>query len=193
MTPRRRLFLWWAIVTAALAGLLVVPLSLLPDRIVRTSVVINRPPEMVFAYVTTPANWPRWHPSSLRVEGRIDRPGRVGDRVGEDFRVAGIEGHAVWRVTERITPWRWSISGVTGHGGRGTVTYHLRRMAGATEFVREFRYRRSSLLFALLDSVWLNRRIAAESETATRNLKQNMEALPDPAALPREQVRTGRR
>ncbi|QCI92379.1 DUF3574 domain-containing protein [Novosphingobium sp. EMRT-2] len=190
MTPRRRTFQRWAIITVALAGLLAAPLPLLPDRIVRTSAVIDRSPETVFAYVTTPANWPRWHPSSLRVEGKIDRPGQVGDRVGEDFRVAGVQGHAVWRVTERVAPWRWSISGVTGHSGRGTVTYHLRRIAGTTEFVREFRYRRPSLLFALLDSAWLNRRIVAESETATSNLKRNLQALPDSAALPSEQVRT---
>lgn len=190
MTLRRRIILRWTVATAALAGILVTPLPLLPDRIVRTSAVIDRPPETVFAYVTTPANWPRWHPSSLGVQGQVDRPGQVGDRIGEDFRVAGVEGHAVWTVTVRNAPWRWSISGRTGHGGHGTVTYRLRQVAGATEFIREFRYRRPNLLFAIVDAVWLNRRVIAESATATGNLKHRLEALPARTAAPREQVRT---
>lgn len=102
--------------------------------------------------MTTPANWPRWHPSSLRVEGQVGRLGQLGDRIGEDFRVAGVEGHAVWTVTERIAPWRWSISGRTGHGGRWIVTCRLRAIREATEFIREFRYQWPNLLFALLDS-----------------------------------------
>ncbi|RXR30784.1 SRPBCC family protein [Sphingobium fluviale] len=164
-------------VALGLALLLLAPLPLLPDSSVQTSTTIARPPETIFAYVTTPANWPHWHPSSLRVDGQVARSGQVGDQVDEDFRVAGIKGHAVWRVTERIAPWRWSISGVTGHGGRGTVTYRLRPVAGGAEFVREFRYGRPNLLFVLLDAVWLNRRIFAESEAATRNLKRSLEAL----------------
>ncbi len=175
MTTQRRALLWWMIVPAGLAGLLLAPLPLLPDRLVRTSTVIAKPPETVFAYVTTPANWPRWHPSSLRVQGQIEHPGQVGDRIGEDFRVAGIEGHAVWTVTELIALRRWSISGITGHGGRGTVTYRLRRLAGATEFIREFQYQRPNLLFVMLDAVWLNRRIVAESQAASRNLKRELE------------------
>lgn len=179
MTRRWRIFSRAAVGAVVLVTLLLAPLPLFPDRLVRTSAVIGRPPEAVFTYVTTPANWPRWHPSSLRVAGQVDRSGQIGDRIAEDFRVAGIEGHAVWTVTERIPLRRWSISGITGHGGRGTVTYRLRPMAGVTEFIREFRYSRPNLLFAMLDAAWLNRRIVAESETATSNLKRKLEgAIP---------------
>lgn len=190
MIFRKPVFLRWVIIIVLLAGLLMIPLPLLPDRIVHTSAVIDRPPETVFTYVTTAANWPRWHPSSLAVQGEVDRPGQVGDRIGEDFRVAGIKGHAVWTVTECVAPWRWSISGITDHGGSGIVTYRLRRAGGTTEFVREFRYTRPSLFFGLLDTIWFNRRIIAESETATANLKRRLEALPRETAAPRDQVRT---
>lgn len=65
------------------AGLLVaalwVPLPLADTRI-HTSVLIRRPSAEVFDYVTTPANWPRWHPSSLAVSGATDHPLRVGVR-----------------------------------------------------------------------------------------------------------------
>lgn len=179
MTRRWRTFLWVTAGAAVLVTLLLAPLPLFPDRLVRTSAVIGRPPETVFTYVTTPANWPRWHPSSLCVHGQVDRSGQIGDRIAEDFRVAGIEGHATWTVTERYALWHWSISGITSHGGRGTVTYRLRPTSGVTEFVREFHYGRPNLLLVVLDAAWLNRRIVAESETATGNLKRELEgAIP---------------
>ena len=59
-----------------------------------------------------------------------------------------------------------------------------------TEFVREFRYPRPNLLFVILDAIWVNRRIVAESETATRNLKRNLEGLRVQASLPQERIRT---
>src|SRR5438034_205416 len=63
-----------------------------------TRISIQRPIEEVFAYVTTPANWPRWHPSSLGVRGAADHPLEVGEQVTEDFRVAGRCGEVVWTV-----------------------------------------------------------------------------------------------
>ena len=36
---------------------------------VTTTTEISRPVEEVFDYLTTPGNWPRWHPSSLAVSG----------------------------------------------------------------------------------------------------------------------------
>src|SRR6478735_4251189 len=35
---------------------------------------IDRPAGVVFDYVTTPAHWPTWHPSSLAVSGAVDHP-----------------------------------------------------------------------------------------------------------------------
>jgi hypothetical protein len=51
--------------------------------------VIHRSPEVAFDYVTTPGNWPDWHPSSLGVTGATDHPLDGGERCAEHFRVAG--------------------------------------------------------------------------------------------------------
>lgn len=66
-----------------------------------TSTIIHRPIDLVFDYVTTPGNWPRWHPSSLAVTGATDHSLAVGEQLEETFRVAGRSGRVVWTVTER--------------------------------------------------------------------------------------------
>ncbi len=45
--------------------------------------------ERAFDYVTTPGNWPAWHPSSLKVSGATDHSLKPGEQVTEEFYVAG--------------------------------------------------------------------------------------------------------
>src|SRR5260370_25076012 len=105
-------------------------------RIVTTA-QLRRPIEEVFDFVTTPANWPRWHPSSLGVTGAADHPLDVGEEVIEQFRVAGQHGTAVWTVRERQAPHRWVIDGAAENGSRATITYTLTPAEGGTTFERE--------------------------------------------------------
>jgi uncharacterized protein YndB with AHSA1/START domain len=75
-----------------------------------TAVIIRRPIGAVFDYVTTPANWPKWHPASRAVSGAVDRPLLAGEEVAEDFVVGGRAGRCVWRVTKREAPHLWTIA-----------------------------------------------------------------------------------
>src|SRR5579864_7432858 len=93
-------------VTAILAALVVIGLLFLPlpqqvglDTRIVTVASIQRPSKVVFDYVTTPAHWPVWHPSSLAVRGAVDHPLDLGEQVAEEFRVAGRHGSLVWTVT----------------------------------------------------------------------------------------------
>lgn len=143
---------------------------------IRTQTHIARPPESVFAYVTTPGNWPQWHPSSLGVEGTLSSL-KVGEEVTETFRVAGRKGQVVWRCTERQAPHRWVIEGrIVGRKSGGTISYSLSSEHGGTRFRREFVYQAPNLLFALLDRLIFRQRIQSESEEALRRLKQRLEA-----------------
>ena len=143
-----------------------------------TSAAIQCPVEVVFDYVTTPNHWPDWHPSSLGVSGAIDHSLLVGEQVTERFLVAGRRGVVVWTVREREAPRRWIIDGVitTGSGGSGVVSYSLAPRDGATDFTRTFTYPLPNLALALLDALVARRRIQAESEQATRQLKRLLEA-----------------
>ena len=138
-------------------------------RIVTTT-HLSRPVEEVFDFVTTPANWPRWHPSSLGVSGAADHSLDVGEEVIEQFRVAGQYGTAVWTVRQRQAPHRWVIDGAAENGSRATITYTLTTADGGTAFERE-------LVFTSLDTIPaeghepFRRQVEAESAEALRRLQ----------------------
>ena len=54
--------------------------------------VVDRPLAAVFDIVTTARFWPRWHPATRGVEGDVDEPARLGDKIIEHVTIAGIEG-----------------------------------------------------------------------------------------------------
>ena len=144
-----------------------------------SSTHIRRPIERVFDYVTTPGNWPHWHPSSLGVSGAVDHSLDLGERVTEDFLVAGRRGRVVWTVYERDYPRHWAISGViAGRQNGGTVRYTLTAQAGGAFFEREFTYVAPSALFALMDWLVLRKRIDAESRWALQRLKWVLDSDP---------------
>lgn len=172
---RRWQFLGAATVLALLVvGAIVLPAPEKPVHLHNEVTVARTPPE-VFAFVTTPGNWPKWHPASLAVSGATDHPLLVGEQATEDFLVAGRRGQAVWTVTDREFPRRWTIEGHGKEGGRAWITYTLSDQAGGTRFARDMRYRMPNLLAALLDPLLTRDKIAAESATAVRQLKELLE------------------
>jgi uncharacterized protein YndB with AHSA1/START domain len=142
-----------------------------------TTTYIHQPIEQVFDYVTTPGNWPAWHPSSLGVMGATDHSLEPGEQVTEAFYVAWRRGQVVWTVREREALRRWVIEGrIVGSQNGGTITYMLTRQGDGTFFEREFVYALPNPFPALLDRLILRRRIEAESAEALRRLKQVLES-----------------
>lgn len=142
---------------------------------IHSTVVIDRPVAAVFDYVTTPANWLAWHPSSVSVSGATDHSLDVGEQVQEDFVVAGRAGGIVWTVTERQAPTSWAIEGHVEKAGGGIIRYTLTAQGEATKFVRLFSYKMDNLLLSLLDALFIRRRIQAESAQALDALKAALE------------------
>jgi hypothetical protein len=172
-------------VAAILVVLVVIALLFMPlpqqiglDTRIVTVASIQRPAKVVFDYVTTPAHWPVWHPSSLAVSGSVDHPLDLGEQVVEEFRVAGRRGSVVWTVTALAPPGKWTIEGRIDGRPAGTVTYSLTSTGSATRFEREFTYRAPSLWFAILNWLVLRARIQAESDTAVLRLKSLLEVTP---------------
>jgi uncharacterized protein YndB with AHSA1/START domain len=137
---------------------------------IATTIHIDRPPEQVFAFVTTPGNWPRWHPSSLRVSGEVDHPLEVGEQVAEEFSVGGVSGTAVWTGRESQPPSRFVLDGGEENRIGATLTYTLTPQEGGTDFHREFLF---TWVPPLPDHVLaeFHRQVEAESAEALRRLK----------------------
>ena len=165
-----------AALIAAVAALLWFAPPLQPDTRIENETVIARPPQQVYDYVTTPANWPRWHPSSLAVRGATDHSLALGESVVEDFVVAGNRGTVTWTVVAREPPVRWAIDGRNvGSRGGGTVSYTLRPEGGGTRFTRVLTYHMPNLPAGVLDSFGVRERVAAESTEAVTRLKAELE------------------
>jgi hypothetical protein len=152
------------------------------------SVLIRRPIEIIYDYVTTPANWPDWHPASLSVSGNTGRSLELGDEVVEEFKAAGYRGRARWRVIRRRAPYLWSIEALPPEGGFARIEYALSAENGGVLFERELTYKMPNRWLALLDRCAIRRRIAGESRLALGQLKHILEAAPVPVLARRPRL-----
>ena len=123
----------------------------------------------VFEYVTTPGNWPQWHPSSLGVTGATDHSLEVGEQCVEEYLVASRQGKTTWTVREREAPRLWVIEADINDG---IVSYILTPQGEHTFFERVFTYTVAS---PSLDRELLWRRVDDESRRALEQLKQVLE------------------
>lgn len=99
--------------------------------------VVDRPIQAVFDVVTTVSWWPQWHPATRGVEGDIDHPARLGDRVTEHVTIAGIEGSGTWTVTEYDAPRHLALETDLAFGHL-RISYWLEAAAdGGTSFRRD--------------------------------------------------------
>ena len=163
------------VVVVAVAALLFAPLPW-PDSVVATriadSVDIAAPPERVFAYVTVPVNWPRWHPQSRAVSGVVDRTPQPGEKTIEDFEIAGRKGRATWTSIAVDPPRRWEFDGRGEGGGGAHIVYTLTPIAVGTHFERELVYRGPNLLFAIVNALQIRVVMKRDSAEAVRRLKR---------------------
>jgi hypothetical protein len=141
--------------------------------------MIYQPLELVFSYVTTLGNWPRWRLSSLAVTGATDHSLEIGEQLTEELLVAGRLGRAVWTVVARDQPRGCFIDGqVAGsqNGGRVVHTFHPHGEA-ASVFEREFFYSFRNPFQRLVDRFLLRARIGRESADAVNRLCEPLEEL----------------
>jgi uncharacterized protein YndB with AHSA1/START domain len=149
-----------------------------------TAIEIHVPIQRVFAFATTAGNWPRWHPASRSVSGATDHSAAPGERITEVIETGGRSWRAVWTVRDRAPPHLWVIQGAAEGGGSATITYRLTEQDGGTRFERELVYRMPSAWLAILDKLFIRRRMAAESAEALRRLKLILERAPARATTP---------
>ena len=142
-------------------------------RIVVT-VSIHRPIDAVFDYITTPANWPEWHPASRAVSGSADHSLLIGEQVTEEFVAGGRQGSCVWQVTQRAAPTLWTITTSTPQSS-AEITYRLSVQGKNTLFERELSYVTSGIWLGILDFALLRRRMDRESRVALQRVKERLE------------------
>jgi uncharacterized protein YndB with AHSA1/START domain len=167
-----------AVAVAALLALGAAVLLIVPNSgtHVASTVRIHRDIADVFAFFTTPKNWPRWHPASISVAGATDHSLAAGEEVTEEFRMGSGKGRVVWRVAESNPPPLWRIEGAPESGdARVTITYSLRKDGQDTVFERNMDYQFNRLWLRVLDLLFIRRHMERESQQALANAKQILE------------------
>lgn len=137
-------------------------------------ILIARPLEQVFDYVSTPGRWPEWHPSSLRLEAGADHPLTAGEPFEEDIRAGGRNTHLSWIVRECRRPELWIADARAGNGIRLRLEYRLTASPEGTCFARRLSYELPNILFKFYNHVYGQRRIEQESVQSLRQLRDVM-------------------
>jgi len=133
-----------------------------------SSIEIDRPPDVVFAYATDPTRFGEWQRDVVRV--RLDG----GGRFTTTRRLPGGERTMAQEITESVAPQRWAARGVDGPL-RPSASITIEPLDGGT---------RSRVTFALdfeghgigVPLVPMVRRMAAKSAPMSyQNLKRLLE------------------
>ncbi|GAC1628665.1 MAG: hypothetical protein NVS9B10_18840 [Nevskia sp.] len=145
---------------------------------IESQIYIELPAQRVYDYVSTPARWPEWHPSSLRLDAGAERPLAAGARFEEDVRVGKREGRLSWLVREARAPRLWiaDAEGLDGLSLRLRLRYDLDARGNGTSFRRTLDYEVSGLWQMLMNQLVMKRRISNESAQSLHVLKRVIEA-----------------
>jgi hypothetical protein len=139
-------------------------------------ILVQRSVAEVFDYATTPAHWPAWHPSSLKLYGDAAHSLAQGETFEEDVHAGGRKGHLQWKVLERTAAQRWIAEARVDNGASLTLTYQVSPKEGACLFERELRYRLPNAFLRMLNKLVLRRRIERESAESLARLKAVLES-----------------
>ena len=142
---------------------------------VYASIFIDQSVETVFEFVTTAANWPRWHIPTLNVSGAIDHPAEVGDEIVGQVKVMGQHDRFSWTVCEHKPPERWGFEGVGEGGARAKITYTLTPQNFGTFFERELVYTMNNPFTQFLDRLFLRNKMSDIAHHSLQRLKTILE------------------
>lgn len=135
------------------------------------TVEIDRPREDVFAFITEPANYPRWQPSLVEISPHSPGPLRVGSEATERRRLFGREVETTWTCVEDEPVSRSAIeSDEAAVPFRGTFV--LEPLGGATRLTWTVQTRGAA---SRLGGPLVGRATRRELEANARRLKEILE------------------
>ena len=150
-------------------------------RTLENSIVIDRSPEEVFAYVTQPWRWHEWHPSSRSARAEVSQLA-VGDHFDEVIQLQPLSPIPLtvtrqtrYTVRQSQPGECWEVHGVTADGAL-TIHYQFRRHEGGTLFHRRLDYEVRGAM-QLIEPWLLLPRMRRLSARALANLKARLEPV----------------
>jgi hypothetical protein len=142
---------------------------------IESFVLLRRPAQAVFEFVTNASLWHYWHPATASVSATPRRPLVVGEQVTESIRAGRRRFDATWTVLACEPPALWVIATDTPQGD-SRITYELRADGNAlTRFFRTLSYRSHGWPWTMFDGNVTRMVLTKQSERALANLKRVLE------------------
>jgi len=148
-------------------------------KTIKNSIEIFRMPSEVMDYVTRPANWYEWYPSSKKTSIE-SKSMKLGDKfsiitIQKPFKglFPAIEKSINWTVTEYIKDSNWRITSSSNSIELDTQ-YELIQTDNGTLFIRNFNYKPKGIL-RIVEPIALRKGLVSQADIALRNLKTVLE------------------
>ncbi len=141
---------------------------------IESFVLIGRPVQVVFEFVTNASLWHFWHPVTASVSATPSRPLGIGEQVTESIRAGRRSFAATWTVLACERPLLWVIATDTPRGD-ARIVYELRDDGTLTRFFRTLAYRSHRWPWTMFDHNVTRMALRKRSENALANLKRALE------------------
>jgi uncharacterized protein YndB with AHSA1/START domain len=142
---------------------------------IESFVLIGRPAEAVFEFVTNASLWHHWHPATAAVTATSLRSLRQGEQVTESIRTGRWNFSATWTVLACDPAALWVIAASPPQGD-ARIVYELRSDGAAlTRFFRTLAYRSRRWPWTMSDGNLTRSVLTRQSERALANLKRVLE------------------
>ena len=141
---------------------------------IESFVLIGRPADKVFEFVTNASLWTHWHPATESVVAP-PRPLKPGEQMMESIRAGRRRFSATWTVLACEPPALWVIASSPPEGD-ARIVYELRADGDAlTRFFRTLSYRARRWPWTMFDANLTRSVLTRQSERALANLKRVLE------------------
>jgi len=119
----------------------------------KDSILINCPREVVFNYLTTPANWLEHLPTSFEIKPEINRPLMKGEKLSEFVKIKGLSGWVNWDCMENDGQSLFTVQGSSESfgGSRTSISYTFSEDNGKTVFNRIVEVSQNKLMMKMME------------------------------------------
>jgi uncharacterized protein YndB with AHSA1/START domain len=139
---------------------------------VENTIMIERPIEEVFEYVSTPENDPTWVSVSIRNQRTSPGPMRVGMTIEEDVKILGRTSRDTWEVTQYEPPTVIAYRATSGLLSGGVVRLRCEPVEGGTRLTHAVEDEPRGIYYKTIATLmpWASKRLIASIDRTLKDL-----------------------
>jgi uncharacterized protein YndB with AHSA1/START domain len=139
---------------------------------VENTIMIERPIEEVFEYVSTPENDPTWVSVSIRNQRTSPGPMRVGMTIEEDVKIFGRTSRDTWEVTDYEPPTVIAYRATSGLFSGGGVRVRCEPVEGVTRLTHAVEYQPRGIYHKTIAPLmpWATKQLIASMDRTLKDL-----------------------